>query len=147
MPTYHKRKFKPKFPEKYQGDVTNIIMRSLWETRFANWCDNNPAILTWSSEETVIPYICATDGRWHRYFLDFRIQVRTKDNSIKTYLVEVKPHKQTLPPEQPKRKTKRYLEESFTFLKNQSKWDAARNYCADRGWSFVIITEKELGIK
>ena len=147
MAKYKQGVYKPVNPQKYQGDITNIIWRSSWEFKFLRWCDFNPAILEYSSEETIIPYICATDGRRHRYFIDFRIKVRTSSGEIKTYLVEVKPHKQTLPPKEPKQKTRRYLEESFTYLKNQSKWEAARQYCADRGWTFVIITEKELGLE
>ena len=94
---FHKRKYKPMFPEKYEGDPTNIIMRSSWETRFASWCDKNPSVIKWLSEETVIPYRCPTDNRVHRYFVDFKIKVKTRDNMIKTYLVEVKPAKQTQP--------------------------------------------------
>lgn len=139
---FHKRKFTPLFPQKYAGDPTNIIMRSSWETMFANWCDKNPSIIKWSSEETIIPYRCPTDNLIHRYFVDFKITV--KDG--KTYLVEVKPKAQTMPPVYPGKRTKRYLTESMMFIKNQAKWDAARNYCADRGWQFKIITEQELGL-
>lgn len=139
---FHKRKFTPLFPEKYTGDPTNIIMRSSWETMFANWCDKNPSIVKWSSEETIIPYRCPTDNLIHRYFVDFKITI--KDG--KTYLVEVKPKAQTIPPVYPGKRTKRYLTESVMFIKNQAKWDAARNYCADRGWQFKIITEQELGL-
>ena len=130
------------FPNKYVGDPTNIVMRSSWETMFANWCDKNPSILKWSSEETIIPYRCPTDDRIHRYFVDFKI---TTANG-KTYLVEVKPSKQTQPPAFPGRRTQRYLTESLTFMKNQAKWKAATEYCKDRGWEFKIITEHELGI-
>jgi hypothetical protein len=144
---FHKRKFVPVFVEKYTGDPTNIIMRSSWETRFANWCDKNPAVVKWKSEETVVPYRCPTDDRIHRYFVDFQIQVKGKDGSLKTYLVEVKPFKQTQPPEYPGRQTQRYLTESMTYIKNQAKWKAAKNYAADRGWEFKIITEHELGLK
>jgi len=143
---FHKRMYKPMFPEKYEGDPTNIVMRSSWETRFASWCDKNPSVVKWLSEETVIPYRCPTDNRIHRYFVDFKIKVRTKDNQLKTYLVEVKPAKQTQPPEFPGRQTKRYLTESLTFMKNQAKWRAAQEYSKDRGYEFIIITEKELGI-
>ena len=144
---YHKRFYKPVFPNKYEGDPTNIIMRSSWETRFAVWCDNNPSVIKWLSEETVIPYRCPTDNRIHRYYIDFKIKVKTKEDKIKTYLVEVKPHKQTLPPDYPGRQTRRYLTESLTFMKNQAKWKAAREFCKDRGYEFVIITENELGLK
>ena len=143
---YHKRKYKPIYPEKYEGDPTSIIMRSSWETRFALWCDRNPAIVKWSSEETIIPYRCHTDNRIHRYFVDFRIKVKQTDGSIKTYIVEIKPHTQTKPPEYPGRKTKRFITESLTFVKNQSKWKAAEEWCKDRGYEFKIITERELGI-
>ena len=139
---FHKRLYKPFFPEKYAGDPTNIVMRSSWETKFALWCDKNPAIVKWSSEETIIPYRCPTDDRMHRYFVDFKITT----SAGKTYLVEVKPMKQTQPPVYPGRRTQRYLTESLTFMKNQAKWKAATEYCKDRGWEFKIITEHELGI-
>jgi len=139
---FHKRKFIPIFPEKYTGDPTNIIMRSSWETRFASWCDKNPSVLKWSSEETIIPYRCPTDNRIHRYFVDFKITVSTG----KTYIIEVKPAAQTQPPIYPGRQTQRYITESLTFMKNQAKWEAANEFAKDRGWEFKIITEKELGL-
>mgnify|MGYP003337769363 FL=1 len=139
---FHKRKFTPMFVEKYTGDPTNIIMRSTWETMFANWCDKNPSVIKWKSEETVIPYRCPTDNKIHRYFVDFKITVATG----KTYLVEVKPAAQCQPPVFPGKRTQRYLTESLTFVKNQAKWEAAKEYAKDRGWEFKIITEKELGL-
>jgi len=139
---FHKRKYTPIFPEKYAGDPTNIIMRSSWETMFASWCDKNPSVVKWSSEETIIPYRRPTDNHIHRYFVDFKITV----NTGKTYLVEVKPYKQTQLPEYPGKRTQRYLMESLTFMKNQAKWEAATNYAKDRGWEFKIITEHELGL-
>ena len=142
---YHKRKYSPVHPEKYKGDPTDIIMRSSWETRFAVWCDHNPSILEWSSETTIIPYICPTDNRMHRYFVDFKIKVKSR-NGIKTYLVEIKPDKQTRPPETPKRKTKQFLNEVMTWGKNQAKWQYAREYCKDRGMEFIILTEHHLGL-
>lgn len=144
---YHKRKYNPIHPEKYVGDPTDIIMRSSWETKFAIWCDQNPAVIKWSSETTIIPYVCPTDNRAHRYFVDFKIQIRNKNNELKTYLVEIKPLSQTMPPVPPQRKTKRYITEVMTWGKNDAKWRAARNYCKDRGYEFIILTEKELGIK
>jgi hypothetical protein len=110
------------------------------------WCDLSANVLSYSSEETVIPYRCGTDNRLHRYFVDFKIKVRNKEEDIKVYLVEVKPSTQTVPPKFPGKQTKRYLTESMTFIKNQSKWKAATEYCKDRGWEFKIITEKELGV-
>lgn len=144
---YHKRKYTPIHPQKYKGDPTDIVMRSSWETKFAVWCDHNPSILEWSSETTIIPYKCPTDDKWHRYFTDFKIKVRDKDGRSKVYIVEIKPDKQTRPPQAPQRKTGRYLQEVMTWGKNEAKWEAAKEYCADRGWEFIILTEYQLGIK
>lgn len=111
------------------------------------WCDTNSAVIKWQSEETIIPYICPTDNRPHRYFVDFKIQVRDKEGKLKTYLVEIKPDSQTRPPSTPQRKTKRYIQEVMTWGKNDAKWKAAKEYCKDRGMEFVILTEHHLGIK
>lgn len=83
----------------------------------------------------------------HRYFTDFKIKVQSKGGSVKTYIVEIKPDKQTRPPLIPKRKTRQYITEVMTWGKNDAKWKAAREYCADRGWEFIILTEHHLGIK
>ena len=144
---YHKRKYTPVHPEKYVGDPTDIVMRSSWETKFAIWCDHNPSVIKWSSETTVIPYICPTDRRAHKYYVDFKIQVREKTGKVKTYLIEIKPDAQTRPPDIPRRKTKRYITEVMTWGKNDAKWKAAREYCKDRGYEFLILTEYHLGIK
>jgi len=143
---YHKRRYKPIYPNKYEGDPTNIVMRSSWETKFALWCDRNPAVVKWSSEETIIPYRCQTDNKLHRYFVDFRIKVKQIDGSLKTYIIEIKPDAQTRPPEFPGRKTKKFITESFTFVKNLSKWKAAEQWCLDRGYEFKILTERDLNI-
>lgn len=144
---FYQGKYVPKQPEKYDGDATQIIYRSSWELKFFNWCDTNPAIIKWSSEEVIIPYLCPTDNRVHRYFPDAKIQVKDQSGRIKTYIVEIKPDAQTRPPETPKRKTKRYITEVMTWGKNDAKWKYAKEYCKDRGYEFMIITEHHLGIK
>ena len=141
------RAWYPRYPEKYEGNPTTIVTRSSWEIRFANWCDMNSSVIKWSSEETIVPYRCATDNKLHRYFLDFKIQVINKDGLIKIYLVEIKPENQVLPPIYKGKQTRRYLNESMTFIKNQSKWEAATRFAKDRGWEFMILTEHHLGIK
>jgi len=110
------------------------------------YCDREENVLEWGSEEIIIPYRCPTDGRVHRYYPDFYVKVRDKDGSLKKYIVEVKPKKQTKPPKTPQRKTKKYLQEVNTFMKNTAKWKAAKNYCDDRRMDFLILTEDHLGI-
>lgn len=143
---YHKRKYTPVNVNKYEGDPTNIILRSSWEIRFAAWCDRTPSVVKWKSEEVVIPYICPTDNKRHRYFVDFLIKVRDRSGNIKTYLIEIKPSAQTKPPVPGQRKTRRYIQEVFTWGKNEAKWKAATEYAKDRGWEFKILTEHDLGL-
>ena len=143
---YHKRKYVPVNVQKYEGDPTNIILRSSWEIRFAAWCDRTPSIIKWKSEEVVIPYVCPTDNRRHRYFVDFQITVKGRDGRVKTYLIEIKPDAQTRPPKIPQKRTKRYIQEVMTWGKNEAKWKAANEYAKDRGWEFKILTEHDLGL-
>ena len=139
--------FKPSFPKKYKGDATNIICRSTWERKFCNWCDINENILEWGSEEFWIPYLSPIDNRTHRYFPDFIIKVKESNGEVKTYVIEVKPKRQTKPPIKKKRVSKSYLYEMKTYSVNQAKWSAANEWCKDRRIQFKIITENELGIK
>jgi hypothetical protein len=143
----YKGKYKPSFPEKYNGDPTNIIYRSLWERKFCVYCDLNENILSWSSEEKAIAYRSPIDGKIHRYFPDFLIKVKESNGTIKKYMIEIKPKKQTLPPQKPQRQTKKYISEVYEYAKNQAKWEAAKEWCEERGYEFKVITEQELGIK
>ena len=142
----YRGKYYPSFPRKYKGDPTNIIYRSLWERKFMVYCDKNAKILEWGSEEIALPYISPHDSRIHRYFPDFYIKVQENTGKVKRYLIEVKPLKQTVKPKKPKRQTKGYIREAFEYARNQAKWKAAREYCADRMWEFKVITEKELDL-
>ena len=141
-----KSKYKPENPRKYKGDYRNIICRSSWERKFCRWCDLNESILEWGSEEFFIPYR-APDGRVRRYFPDFIMKVKETNGEVKTYVIEVKPLKQTRPPKKRKRVTKSYIYECTTYAVNQAKWKAADEWCKDHKIEFKIITDKELGIK
>ena len=143
----YKGKYSPSYPRKYKGDPTNIVYRSLWERKFMVYCDLNENILEWGSEEIVIPYRSPVDGRVHRYFPDFYIKVKESTGRIKKMIIEIKPKRQCSPPSKPKKQTKGYLREAYEYAKNQAKWEAASEWCKDRGYIFKVFTEKELGIK
>ena len=143
----YKGKYQPSYPQKYKGNPTNIVYRSLWERKFMVYCDTNEKILEWGSEEIVLPYRSPIDNRIHRYFPDFYIKVLESSGQIKKYLIEIKPKRQTVPPPKQKRQTKGYISEAYEYAKNQAKWEAAREWCADRGYEFKVLTENELGIK
>lgn len=144
---YYQGLFRCRNPQKYIGDPTNICMRSGWEFRLASYLDQHPAVIQWGSEEFMIPYVKPTDNRVHRYFPDFWAKIKDKEGKIITYLIEVKPYKQSVPPIiTPRKRKQTILEEQTTFLVNQAKWNAAKQYCEKRGWKFIVITERELGI-
>lgn len=142
----YRGKFSPKNPDKYRGDVMNIVYRSLWERQFFRWLDEQSFVKSWSSEEVVVPYRCKTDGQIHRYFVDVKFEFQ--DGRI--MLIEIKPKKETVPPRNPGRKTRRFITEVMTYAKNISKWEAAKAYAKDRGWIFEVWDEdmlRSLGIK
>lgn len=143
----YKGKYSPSYPRKYKGDPTNIVYRSLWERKFMVYCDLNENILEWGSEEIIMPYRSPVDGRVHRYFPDFYIKVKESTGRIKKMIIEIKPKRQCSPPSKPKKQTKGYLREAYEYAKNQAKWEAASEWCKDRGYIFQVFTEKELGIK
>lgn len=133
-------------PSKYRGDKEDIIYRSSWELKFMKWCDINPAVLEWGSEVAVIPYLSPVDNKVHRYFVDFYIKIKDRTGKVAKYLVEIKPERFTKPPEKPKKQTRKYIEEVFQYGTNQAKWKAANEFCEDRGFKFLVLTEKDLGI-
>jgi hypothetical protein len=124
---------------KYVGDPNSVVYRSLWEKHAFKWCDNSSDVKRWASEEVVVTYLYEADKRYHRYFVDLWIEY--KDGNV--VMVEIKPDRETRPPTG-SRRTKRMLEESLTYVKNQNKWQAANKYAKERGWKFEIWTEKRL---
>ena len=137
---FHQGKFNPKFPQKYNGDVSKIQYRSSWELQVFVYMDKNPDIVSWNSEEVVVSYISPIDGRRHRYFVD--VWMKNRKGAI--YLIEIKPAAQSKPPKKKSRVTKKYLNEVKTWGVNSAKWVAATAYCEERGWIFKVITEKDL---
>ena len=131
--------YRVKNRSKYRGDADSVIFRSLWEKHSFRWCDENPNVKHWSSEETVIPYFYDVDKKYHRYFMDLKITFKNG----KTILVEIKPEKETQPPKRPD-KSKRYISEAMTYVKNRNKWEAASKFAKDNNWGFQIWTEKTL---
>lgn len=138
-------RYHPRNPEKYKGDVSNIVFRSSWERAVMVLADLNPSIIEWSSETVIIPYISPVDGRAHRYFMDFWMKVKQHDGSEKVFLIEVKPKSQTKPPKRTKKKKEEtFLTEVRTWSVNRAKWKAAEEYCTQRGWEFKIWTEDHI---
>lgn len=134
--------FIPTFPKKYVGDPTHIVYRSSWEHRFFRYCDHTPGILRWASEEFCIPYVSPLDNRTHRYYPDVWLEAQTTQGP-KAFLIEIKPKAQT-ELRQVKRKTKKFLREASIVAVNHAKWAAAQRLCAEKQWTFLVLTEDHL---
>lgn len=138
-------KFRPNRPDKYVGDINKIIYRSSYELAVFRMMDDEPGVVKWNSEETVIPYISAVDGLAHRYYLDVTAAIRGADGKITKKYIEIKPYDQTIAPKRTKtEKDQAYAERVRTWMVNSSKWEAAKRYAAERGGEFLILTERDI---
>lgn len=135
--------YKPINALKYVGNKLPVY-RSGYELKFMRWADANPNVLKWGSESIIVPYKSPIDGKMHRYFVD-NVVVIKEGEKIKKYLIEIKPHVQTLPPKSHgNKKQTTILYEQATYVVNQAKWEAAKKWCKDHDWEFLILTEKHL---
>lgn len=160
--------FFPKHPEKclnkngkMPGVHNKITFRSSWESIFANWCDIFPGVVEWGSECIEIPYYSQIDNRTHKYVTDFIILVKTRDDKLEKWLIEVKPAAQVpklnecgaiIFPDLNKKKklTQKRIDtwqEYCNVLKrNHEKWVEARKWAKLHGYGFKVITQEELGL-
>ena len=141
----YKGKYIPKNPQKYKGNPSQIIYRSLWERKFMVYCDKNPKVIEWGSEEVIVPYRSPWDGKIHRYFPDFYIKIKQSSGGVKKFIIEVTPEYQCKQPNKtPKKRTRKWYSEVKTWGINNAKWKSAKDWCANRGMEFKILTEKHL---
>ena len=140
MAQKYKGKYKVRNPEMYKGDLNTVEYRSNWEKQCFLFLDGNKDVQWWSSEEFVVPYYYDVDKKMHRYFVD--LSIRWKNGKL--HLIEVKPKKQTQPPKIKRPRSKAALNEAYTWIKNQNKWEAADKIAKDNGWEFLIWTEDDL---
>lgn len=123
------------------------IYRSSYELKFFRWCDLSSAVVRWGSENMTIPYMSPLDNKWHKYYPDGYMEVRSKTGQVGKYLVEIKPEAQTVAPKVTKRKRqKTILHEQSAWVVNNAKWAAAQLFCKSKGMQFLIMTEKHLQI-
>lgn len=134
-------RYRPVNLKKYKGNPDKIVYRSLWERDCFIWCDKSKEVLEWSSEEVIVPYYYDVDKKWHSYYPDLKVKLKDK-----TLLIEIKPLKETKLPKRPD-KSKRYIKEALTYVKNQNKWEQAESFAKDRGWKFEVWTEETLKSK
>ena len=132
-------------PDKYLGDPNNVFYRSSWELSFFKFCDNNPNVIAWASEEIAIPYMKPTPSggfKPARYFPDIYMEYQTTSGEVIKEIVEIKPLKQTKKSRAKKERVK--MQENAVYVLNQIKWEAAKKWCDERGIKFSVKTEKSI---
>lgn len=129
--------FEVRNPLKYLGK-SKPKYRSGWEHAFMRFCDNNDSIVGWASESISIPYRNPLTGKMTNYIPDFLIQYRTRDNTVKTELIEIKPKKQSV------LESKMSMRDRAIVAVNYAKWDAATKWCRRQGLQFRVITEDDI---
>jgi hypothetical protein len=124
-------------PQKYVGQG-NPRYRSGWEHSFMRFCDTNESILQWASESVRIPYRHPITGKPTTYVPDFLITYRTRNNTLKGELIEIKPKGQSFMAEGQNPR------ERAVIAINYAKWDAATKWAKQNGLVFRVITEDDM---
>lgn len=136
--------------DKYVGKKVPTY-RSGLEAKICYSFDNNPNVIEWASEPFAIQYSYRTKQgslpEWKLYVVDFYVKIKV-DGKVDKYLIEVKPHSQTVKPVPPKINNKkaqtRYENELVLFNKNYAKWSYAYNFCVKHDMKFKILTERDI---
>ena len=124
-------------PKKYVGQGMPRY-RSGWEHSFMRFLDENNNIMQWASESIRIPYLHPLTGKMTIYVPDFLITYRSKDNTLKAELIEIKPAGQSAITE------KMNPRDRAVVAINHCKWDAATKWARRNGLTFRVITEHDL---
>ena len=135
-------------PEKYIGDASQIIYRSLMELKFCNLCDVSEKILKWASEAISVTYVHPLKKKKCQYFPDFVIEVRQKDGSVKLIMIEVKPMDLTpfsniprLSHTASQSQIRSHNRRLANIAVNTAKYQAAVQYCLQRRMTYQFLTE------
>ena len=137
MAKYANGKFTVKNPEKYMGKRSPTY-RSSWEFAFMNFCDNNPAVLNWTSESVKIPYYNPVSGKNTIYVPDFLIVYVDANQKQHTEVVEIKPSTETT------MESARSYRDKLSVAINMAKWAAADNWARANNMRFRVITEYDI---
>lgn len=133
-----KGRFIPINPAKYVGNPNNIFFRSSWELTVLKFFDKSNAVIRYASEEIVVPYVSPKDGKVHRYFPDFYVELINAQQVIEKWLVEVKPLKET------DHQFAKTVYDKMAVAINEAKWNAAKKFCSMNGLQFKVITELDI---
>jgi hypothetical protein len=140
--------FIPNNPEKYTGDLNNILYRSSWEFYVLRIFDQNPRIISYCAEPFSIKYLHPFAHKYRNYYIDAYAKILNARDEVIEWIFEIKPNKYTRPPTPPKNPTpkanKNYNHHAKQYIVNCKKFEAAKEYARSKGMKFGIITESFL---
>ena len=139
---FHQGYYKVQNISKYIGNEPPVF-RSGIELKFFKFCDSNPNVLHWSSENIPIPYRDTVQHKNRTYYVDNFVEIK-EGNTIKKYLVELKDHKETKKPD-PKSKQKKStkLYQSLIFENNCCKWKYAMEFAKKNNMEFLLLAHSQ----
>lgn len=143
---YHQGIYKPIHPEKCLNK--NLVeFRSGLEYKYFYKIDKSPNVIRWGSETVWVPYYNPIKKRTAQYWVDLYLETKSHG----TMIVEIKPKKEikaiteNKPPKMTKAKKKTtFLYESKMFYINKNKWETAKQFAENKGWTFWCISEDDL---
>ena len=133
----------PTNPDKYTGQLP-IRCLSSWEIKVCKMFDLNPNVLQWSSESVGIKYVhplkSAATGTTviATYYPDYTVVYIDKNGKRHKEIVEVKPKRQAF------MEAAKSKKEKLDVILNTAKWQAARAFAAQSGFTFRVITENDI---
>jgi hypothetical protein len=137
MAKYAQGKYQVKNVDKYMGKRLPSY-RSSWEFAFMSFCDNNPAVLNWTSESIKIPYFNPVSGKNTIYVPDFLIVYVDANQRKHTELVEIKPSTETT------MESARSYRDKLMVAMNMAKWAAADSWARANNMRFRVVTEYDI---
>ena len=139
---FHQGFYNPRNPQKYIG-TGQIIYRSSIEAKFMRFCDDNPNVIKWGSENVIVEYYDTILQKKRKYYVDNFVVIK-EGNVLKKYLIEIKPLSQTKKPiDTKKRKKAHLLYEQCAFETNMCKWKTANEYAKNIGAEFLLLAYSE----
>jgi hypothetical protein len=119
------------------------MYRSGIELEFMKFCDTNPKVVRWGSENYQVPYYDPIKRKNRLYFVDNYVEI-LEGNIVKKYLIELKDHKETKKPDPRAKKKKATLVlEQSTWVTNNAKWKTTIQFCKKNNMEFLLLAHSK----
>ena len=132
-----KGQYEPMNADKYKGTYP-IIYRSSWELTMMRFFDKHPDVVAWASETIQIPYMHPIQKKVKMYVPDFLVVYQDKNGKRRQEVIEVKPAGQA------SLKEAKSTYQKVSLAINAAKWQAAGQWCKNRGLTFRVMTENDM---